>query len=119
MEKDCNRILGIEITYLLMNFFFCHGFFKNINSVVILNCPKEMLEYYFSIGFGILECNFNILVKLPNEVKQKNYAEEKYNSDCVMTCIKTILSTSNTLKKLLLHKSSHSSYIQTEYNDKE
>ena len=36
-----------------------------------------------------------------------------------MTCINTISSTSNTLKKLLLHKSLNNSYIQTEYNDKE
>ena len=72
-----------------------------------------MLEYYFSKGFGILECNFNNLVKLPNEVKQIINAEETDNSDYLMTCINTIPSTSNKLKKLLLHKILHSSYIQT------
>ena len=78
-----------------------------------------MLEYYFSKGFGILECNFNNLAKLLNQVKQIIHAEETDNSDYAVTCINTIPSTSNTLKKLLLHKNIHSSYIQTEYNDKE
>ena len=36
-----------------------------------------------------------------------------------MTFINTITSTSNTLKKLLLNKSLHSSYIQIQFNEKE
>ena len=35
-----------------------------------------------------------------------------------MTFINTIPSTSNTLKNLVVNKSLHSSYIQTEFNDK-
>ena len=112
-EKKINRILGIGIPDLLMNLLLCHGFLKNMNSVVILKCPKRMLEYYFSKVFSILEYNTNNLAKLPNEVKQIIHAEETDNSDYVMTCINTIPSTSNSLKKLLLHKSLHSSYIQT------
>ena len=73
----------------------------------------------FSKGFGILECNVNNLAKLPNKVKQIIHTEETDNSDYVMTCINTITSTSNTLKKFLLHKNVHSSYIQTKYDDKE
>ena len=72
-----------------------------------------MLEYYFSKGFTILECKDNNLVKLPNYVKQRIHAEETDNPDKFMTCINKILSTSNTLKKLLLRKILHSSYIQT------
>ena len=78
-----------------------------------------MLEYYFSKEFGILECNFNNLTKILNEVKQLIHVEETYDSEYVMTCIKNITSTSNTLKKFLLHKSLHSPYMQTEYGDKE
>ena len=48
----------------------CHGFLKNMNSGVILKCPKSMSEYYFSKGFDILECNVINLAKLPNEVKK-------------------------------------------------
>ena len=76
------------------------------------------MEYYFSKGFTILECNDNNLEKLPNDVKQIIHSEEKYNSDKVVKCIKTILSTSNTLKNLVVNKSFYSSYIQTEFNDK-
>ena len=57
------------------------------------------------------------MAKLPNEVKQIIHAEETDNSDYAMTCINTILSTSNTLKKLVINKSLHYSYIQTELND--
>ena len=78
-----------------------------------------MLEYYFSKGFGILECNFNNLAKLLKEVKQRIHAEETDNSDYFMTFINTITSKLNTPNNLLLHKSLHSSYIQTKYNDKE
>ena len=78
-----------------------------------------MLKFYFSKGFGILECNFNSLEIFSNEVKLRILAEEINNSDYIMTCINTITSTSHTLKKLLLHESVNSSYNQTEFNDEE
>ena len=43
----------------------------------------------------------------------------KDNSDYIMTCINKIISTSNTLKKLLLHKILHYSYTKIEFNEKE
>ena len=55
-----------------------------------------MLGYYFSKGYIILECNFNNLAKLPNEIKQIIHAEETDNPDKVMTCINKIPSTPNT-----------------------
>ena len=55
--------MGIGITDLLMNLVSCHDFLKDINSVIVLKCPKWMLEYYFSKGFSILECNVNNLAK--------------------------------------------------------
>ena len=106
-EKYFNRILGIGIPYLLMNLLLCHDFSNKIKSIVILRYPKRMLEYYFSKRFGILECNFNNMEKLTNEVKKIIHAEETYNLDHVMTCINTTPPASNTLKKLLLHKSLH------------
>ena len=54
----------------------CHGFFKNINYVVILKFPKRILEYYFSKRFTILECNYSNLEKNQNDVKQITHAEE-------------------------------------------
>ena len=60
-DKCFDKILGIVIPDLLMNLMYCRGFLKNINSAVILKCPKGMLEYYFSKGFTILECNYNNL----------------------------------------------------------
>ena len=44
-NKSYDRILGIGIPDLLMNLVSCHGFLKNKKSVVILKCPKSMLEY--------------------------------------------------------------------------
>ena len=76
-----------------MNLMSCHVFLKNINYVVILKCPKRMLEYYFSKGFTILECNYNDLEKLPNDLKKITHAEDKFNSDKFITCINTITST--------------------------
>ena len=113
VDKHFRRILGIGIQNLLMNLLSFHGFLENIKSIAILKFPKGMLEYYFSKVFGILEYNFNNLAKLPNEVKQRIHAEETDNSYYFMTCINTIPSTSNTLKKLLLHKSLNFSYIKT------
>ena len=117
-DKGFNIILGIGIPDLLMNLMSCHGFLKNVNYVVILNFPKRMLEYYFSKGFTILEWNDNNLEKLPNDVKQRIHAEKTDNWDKFMTSINTITFTSNTLKNLVVNKSVHSSYIQTEFNDK-
>ena len=70
-----DKILAIGIPYLLMNLMSCHGFLENINHVFILKCHKRMLEYYFSKGFTILECNDNNLGKLPNEVKETIHRE--------------------------------------------
>ena len=50
--------------------------------------------------------------------KRITHAEETDNSEKVMTCIKTIPSTSNTLNNLVVNKSLYSSYIQRELNDK-
>ena len=98
-----DRILGIGITYLLMELISCHGFLNNINYVVVLKCPKRMSEYYFSKVFTILECNDNNLAKITNHVKQRTHAEETDNSDKLMTCINTIPSTSNTLNNLVVN----------------
>ena len=75
MGKYFNRIMGIGISYLLMKLLLCNGFSKNVESIVILKFPKRMLEYYFSKVFGTLECNFNHLAKLLNEVKQIIHVE--------------------------------------------
>ena len=77
-----------------MNSMSCHGFLRNINSSVVLKCPKRMLEYYFSKVFTILECNDNYLEKLLDDVKKRTHAKESDNSDRFMTCINTIPSTS-------------------------
>ena len=79
VEKDFNRILGIGIPYLLMNLLSFHGFLKNEKSIFILEYPKRMLEYYFSKGSRILECNFNDFMKISNLVKQIIHAEETDN----------------------------------------
>ena len=97
---------------------YCHAFLKKINSVFILKCAKRMLEYYFSRGFTLFECNTINLAKIPNEVKQRIHSEHTGNSDKVMTCTTAIPPTSNTLKILAVNKSFHSSYIQREFNDK-
>ena len=107
-----DNILGIGIPDLLMNLMYYRGFLKNINSVVILKCPKRILEYYFSKLFTLFECNTNNLAKLSNEVKEIINAEDIDNSDKVMTCTSTIPSTSNTLKNLAVNKNFHSSFIQ-------
>ena len=76
-DKSFNRLLGIGIPYLLMKLMSCHGFSKNINSVVILKFPKKMLTYNFSEIFTILECNVHHLEKPTNEVKQRIRAEKE------------------------------------------
>ena len=75
--KGFDRILNIGIPYLLMNLIFCHGFLKNMNTVVILKFLKRVLEYYFSKGFTILEWNDNNLEKIPKEVEQRIRVKEK------------------------------------------
>ena len=117
-DKSFDRILGIGIPDLLMNFMSYHGFLKSIDSVFILKSPRSIMKYYFSKVFTILECNVNNLVKLPNDVKQITHSEEIDNSYKVMTCINTIPSTSKKLKNSVVNKILHSSYIQTYLNDK-
>ena len=54
-NKNYDTILGIGIPDLSMNFMSCHGFLKEKHYVVVLKCPKRMLEKYFSKGFTLLE----------------------------------------------------------------
>ena len=71
-----------------------------------------MLEYYFSKGFTLFDCDSNNLEKLPNEVKDRIHAEDTENSDRVIIFSTTIPSKSNTLKNMAVDESFHSSYIQ-------
>ena len=101
-----------------MNLMYCHGFLKKKNYVVILKCPKRMLEYYLSKVFTLFEYNTNNLAKLTNELKGIIISEETENPDRVMTCTTTITFTSNTLNNLAINKGFHSSYIRRQFNDK-
>ena len=53
------------------------------------------------------------MAKLPNDVKKITHAEETDNLDKVIKGINTITPTSDTLNKLVVNNSLHSSYIQT------
>ena len=57
LAKDFYRWLRFGIPDLLNNLLSCNGFTNKIESIVKLKYPKRMLEYYFSLGYGILECN--------------------------------------------------------------
>ena len=61
-----------------------------------------MSEYYFNKGLIQLTCDEDHLNKLPKLVQQRVGAEPKVNSDLVMLCKTTIISTSNTLKNLFI-----------------
>ena len=64
---NCNSIFFNELNVLSWVFeehkLCCHVKF-----------PKRMLEYYFSKGFTIFECNDNNWAKIPNNTKQITYA---------------------------------------------
>ena len=45
-NKIYDKIFVIGIPDLLTNLMSCNGFLKNKNYIVILKCPKRMLEYY-------------------------------------------------------------------------
>ena len=83
------------------------------NWVLIFKCTRSRKQ-----GQG--HCLFKNKNKIKSRVKVKVriHTEEKDNSDKVMICINTIPSTPKTLNDLVGNKSLHSSYIQTEFNDK-
>ena len=60
-DKRFDGILVIGIPYLLINLMSFHGILKNINSAVVLKCPKSMLGWYLSKGLTILKYNYNNL----------------------------------------------------------
>ena len=43
-NKSYDKIMGIGIPDLLMSLMSCHGVLKNINLIVMLKCPKSMME---------------------------------------------------------------------------
>ena len=86
------------------------GILNNNESIVILKCPNRMSEYYVNKGFIQLTFDGDNLKTLPVRVKDRIGAEPKVNSDFVMLCYTTIISTSNTQKNLYVSKDYHSSY---------
>ena len=54
-ELTFNDDSGIGILVDLMNVFFCRGFSREENSMVILMCNINLVSYYFSKGFLVLE----------------------------------------------------------------
>ena len=75
-----------------------------------------MSGYYFNKGFIELTCDEDHLNKLPLSAKQRVGAEPKVNSDLVMLCKTTIISTSNTLKNLFIGLYYHESYSTEKFN---
>ena len=75
-----------------------------------------MSEYYFNKGFIEVTCDDDHLNKLPLSVKQRVGAQVEVNSEKVMLCKTTIISTSNTLKKLVISSYYHSSYSTEKFN---
>ena len=57
---------------------------KNINYIIILLCPSQMLEYYFSKGFLIFERNSNNLSRIANTEKQIINEMDMHDPDYVM-----------------------------------
>ena len=43
-DTDYDKVLGIGIPDLFLNFLSCHGFLKNSEYFVILKCPHRMSE---------------------------------------------------------------------------
>ena len=99
---DYHNLFDIGIPDILLNMFSCHGFLNNNESIVILKCPNRMSEYYFNKEFIQLTCDEDHLNKLHKSLQQIVGAEPKVNSDLVMLCKTTIISTSNTLKNLYI-----------------
>ena len=97
----------------------CQGFLNNNYSIVILKCPNRMYEYYFNKGFIELTCDEDHLNKLTLSAKQRVGAEPKVNSEKVMLCKTTIISTSNTLKNLVISSYYHSAYSTETLNNEE
>ena len=69
LEKNYDHVLGFGIPYLLLNFFYCKGFSRNNESIVILKFPHRMFEYYFNKGFIIFNYDEKHLKILPFQVK--------------------------------------------------
>ena len=74
-----------------------------------------MLEYYFSKGFVVLECNSNHLNIISDEEKQIIHAMECMIQTMLWLVLPKKNSISNMLKTLLLQYNFHSSYNQTKY----
>ena len=113
---DYDNLFGIGITDILLNMLSCRGFLNNNESIVILKCTNRMSEYYFNKGFIQLPCDEDHLNKRTKFEEQIVGAEPKVNSDLVMLCKTTIISTSNTLENLYISKDCHSSYSTEKFN---
>ena len=113
---DYDNLFGIGIPDILLNMLSCHGFLNNNESIVIIKFPNRMSEYYFNKGFIEFTCDEDHLNKIPLFVKQRVGAGVEVNSDKVMLCKTKIISTSNTLKNLVISSYYHSYYSTEKFN---
>ena len=56
-DMDYDNLFGIGIPDILLNMFSCRRFLNKNESIVILQCPNRMSEYYFNKGFMQLTCD--------------------------------------------------------------
>ena len=94
-EASYNKLLGIDISEVLMNLISCHVFTKKPNSTVILVCHSRLVNYYLLKGFVINEHNYKQLIIFTNDVKLIIHAINKQKTDHVMACHTTISSVKN------------------------
>ena len=117
-ELTFNDDSGIGILVDLMNVFFCRGFSREENSMVILMCNINLVSYYFSKGFLVLEYWSDALNNLRDKIKQQIHTIHKYSSDCSMMYKRYILYIVKHLRNIQDNYGLFHDFSATLYNDK-
>ena len=90
------------IPEILLNIESCYSFFQDKNSTLILTCRRNLVSYYSSKGFLILEVASQALNNVPLIFQKFIHAIKISDSDYIMSCSTAITSVENTPKKIYL-----------------
>ena len=103
-ETSFVLLLGIGIPELLLSLVYFDGFMLKFNSTLILNFRSRLINNYLSKGFFIIEQVSKQLLLIPNYVVFIIKLVDNLKTDYVMVKNEEILSVSNTIKQLHIHK---------------
>ena len=94
--------LGLVIPDIFTNLVSCYRFVKYSISTIILTCLSDLVTYYLSEEFVMVETYVGWVDNIPTTVRIQTHADNLHKEDSLLTLNTVIPSIVNTLSKIII-----------------